>query len=153
MRWDVTPGSWPAFWMIASQDATGQDIHNGVKETGEIDIFEGQGDQPRTFYGTIHDWINDQHTTNSPNWYVLPTDFNSTEFHTYGLLWVPGRVTWYLDDKALFSAPTPTVVDSEDFFLVLGSQEGAKWEPGSMDGVTAQKITMDVDWVRVWQRR
>ena len=140
--------------MIATQDATGQDVHNGVKEAGEIDIFEGQGGQPRTFYGTMHDWIDDQqHTSDYPNWFVLPAGFDFRQFHTYGLLWIPGTVTWYLDDKPLFSAPTPSVVDSEDFFLILGSQEGARWQPGSLSGVTAQKITIDVDWVRVLEQR
>lgn len=152
MRWDVVKGSWPAFWLIASQDATGQNIQDGVKDTGEIDIFEGQGAYPTIFYGTVNEWINDQHANrNNPNWYALPAAISSSEFHTYGLLWVPGKLTWYLDNQPLFSAPTPAVVDAEDFFVVLGSQEGVNWQPGSLNDVTAQKITLDVDWVRVWQ--
>ena len=104
------------------------------------------------FYGTIHDWVGKRHTTNQPNWYTLPSGFRFSAFHTYGLLWVPGKVTWYLDDRELYSAPTPAVVDKQDFFLVLGSQEGANWGAGSLAGVEAQKINMSVDWVRVWQK-
>lgn len=152
MKWDIVNGSWPAFWLIPAQDARGENNHNGVKETGEIDIFEGQGDHPNTFYGTIHDWIDKRHTTNNPNWYKLPKDFQFSTFHTYGLLWVPGKVTWYLDNRELYSAPTPAIVDKQDFFIVLGSQEGADWEAGSLAGVDAERINLSVDWVRVWQK-
>lgn len=152
MKWDVVRGAWPAFWLMPIQDATGADTQNGVKEHGEIDVFEGQGDYPNTFFGTIHDWKNNQSTANNPNWYNLPVGFNFAAFHTYGILWVPGRVTWYVDDVVAYSAPTPAVVDVEDFFIVLGSQEGANWTHGSMAGVDAQKINLDVDWVRVWQK-
>jgi beta-glucanase (GH16 family) len=148
----VVNGAWPAFWLIPAQDARGENIHNGVKETGEIDIFEGQGDHPNTFYGTIHDWIDKHHTTNNPNWYTLPKGFKFSTFHTYGLLWVPGKVTWYLDDRELYSAPTPAIVDKQDFFIVLGSQEGANWEAGSLAGVDAERINLSVDWVRIWQK-
>ena len=47
MSWDVTTGNWPAFWLIPIQGIT----QSGA-ETGEIDIFEGQGNTPHTFYGT-----------------------------------------------------------------------------------------------------
>jgi hypothetical protein len=151
MKWDAVTGAWPAFWLIPAQDARGENVRNGVKETGEIDIFEGQGDHPNTFYGTIHDWIDKQHTSNDPNWFTLPKTFDFSSFHTYGLLWVPGKVTWYLDNRELYSAPTPRIVDRQDFFLVLGSQEGVDWKPGSMAGVNASALDLFVDWVRVWQ--
>jgi hypothetical protein len=41
-RWDVVKGAWQAFWLIPVQDATRQDFYDGVKEAGELDIFEGQ---------------------------------------------------------------------------------------------------------------
>ena len=145
MRWDVTNGAWPAFWMIPKQAA------NGAQETGEIDIFEGQGDNPHTYYGTIHDWIGKSHTSNSQNWHKLPNTVDFSQWHTYGLLWTPGKVTWYFDNEELHSAPTPAVVDRQDFFLVLGMQEGANWTEGSMSGVNASSMHLNVDWVRVWQ--
>jgi len=152
MKWDVVTGAWPAFWLIPAQDARGENIKNGVKETGEIDIFEGQGDHPNTFYGTIHDWVDKQHKTNTPNWCNLPRNVDFSAFHTYGLRWIPGKVTWYFDNRELYSAPTPAIVDKQDFFMVLGSQVGANWESGSLVGIDARAISLSVDWVRVWQR-
>jgi len=43
-------------------------------------------------------------------------------------------------------------VDKQDFFMVLGSQVGTNWEPGSLIGVDVRAISLSVDWVRVWQR-
>jgi hypothetical protein len=152
MKWDVVTGAWPAFWLIPAQDARGENIKNGVKETGEIDIFEGQGDHPNTFYGTIHDWVDKKHTTNTPNWFTLPGKVDFSAFHTYGLRWIPGKVTWYFDNRELYSTRTPAIVDKQDFFIVLGSQVGTNWESGSLVGVDARVISLSVDWVRVWQR-
>ena len=152
MKWDVVNGAWPAFWLIPVQDATGQDIYSRTKESGEIDIFEGQGDHPHTFYGTVHDWINSHDTANKDNAFRLPANVDFSQFHTYGLLWVPGRVTWYLDNQPLHSEATPAIFDKQDFFIVLGMQEGADWKYGNLAGVSAPDMALHVDWIRVWQK-
>jgi hypothetical protein len=46
MKWDQVNGAWPAFWLIPVQDANRTDLYNGVRESGEVDILEGQGDHP-----------------------------------------------------------------------------------------------------------
>jgi beta-glucanase (GH16 family) len=151
LRWDVVKGAWPAFWLIPVEDATGQDIYNGTKESGEIDIFEGQGDHPHVFYGTIHDWVNLRDHANKNNFFALPGNVDLSQFHTYGLLWTPGKVTWYLDNQPLHSESTPAIFDRQDFFLVLTMQEGDDWKAGNLSGVTAPRMALNVDWVRVWQ--
>lgn len=154
MRWDVVKGAWPAFWLIPVQDATGQNVYDGVKKTGEIDIFEGQGGLPHTFYGTIHEWWLNTGTdhSNRNNAFHLPEDADMSQFHTYGLLWKPGQVTWYFDNHPLHSEKTPEIVDRQDFYLVLTMQEGVNWTGDDLSGVTATRMTLNVDWVRVWQK-
>ena len=97
---------------------------------------------------------------------VLPTDVanNSgrnyrkirgvdfSQWHTYGALWVPGHVTWYLDNRRLFSAPTYPIFDRQSFYLILAAQEGGNWQAGSMSGVAARSLNLEVDWVKVWQK-
>jgi len=152
MKWDVVVGAWPAIWMVPIQG------DSSAPETGEFDIFEGQGDQPHTFFGTIHDWKNGISTSNNPNSANLPSvDFS--QYHTYGLLWTApaksgqlGQVTWYLDNQALLTAPTPAIVDTQDYFLILAAQEGPNWTAGSMTGVTVSQMSVNVDWVHVWQQ-
>jgi beta-glucanase (GH16 family) len=151
MRWDVVNGAWPAFWLIPAQDANDQAIYKGTKETGEIDIFEGQGDHPHTFYGTIHDWVNLHDHANKNNEFILSKSTDFSQFHVYGLLWTPGKVTWYLDNQPLHSEVTPPIFDRQDFFLVLSMGEGQDWKAGNLSGVTATSMKMDVDWVRVWK--
>jgi len=149
MRWDTVVGAWPAIWMIPIQN-----ILSPSDEQGELDIFEGQGITPNAFYGTIHDWKNNQDIANNNccNTAQLPAvDFS--QFHTYGALWTPGNVTWYLDNKPLFSAATYPVFEDvkQKYFLIIGSQEGANWTYGDMTGVTASQIGMQAEWVRIWQ--
>ena len=152
MKWDVVTGAWPAFWLTPIQDALGEDYYNGVKEAGEVDVFEGQGAQPNTFTGTVHDWVNNQDYINNNNTYRLPANTDFSQFHTYGLLWQPGMVTWYYDNQPLMSAPTPAIFDKQDYFMVLGMQEGATWEYGNRTGVTATQMALSVQWVRVWKK-
>jgi hypothetical protein len=152
MKWDVVNGAWPAFWLIPVQDAKGEDVYHGLKESGETDIFEGQGGHPHTFYGTIHDWVNLRDASSKNNAFQLPSNIDLSEFHVYGLLWVPGRVTWFLDGNPLHRENTPAIFDKQDFFMVLGMQEGANWKYGDLSGVTSPRMTLSVDWVRVWQR-
>jgi hypothetical protein len=152
MKWDVTTGAWPAFWMVPTQGFT------NATQTGELDIFEGQGDpaHAQTFFGTIHDWVTtngkpaDVANNKSKNFYnARGIDFST--WHTYGLLWVPGQVTWYLDDQPIISSATYPIFDQQDYFLLLSSQEGANGTFGSTTGVTASSINLYVRWVRAWQ--
>lgn len=152
MKWNVVNGAWPAFWLIPIEDAEGRSTYNGLRESGEIDIFEGQGDQPETYFGTIHDWVNLKDTSNADNRFTLSQGFDFSQFHSYGLLWQPGKVTWYLDQRALHSESTPAIFDKQDFFIVLSMREGANWTAGDMRDVTSRKMALQVDWVRVWQK-
>jgi beta-glucanase (GH16 family) len=149
MKWQPQEGAWPALWLIPVQPAT----EDGPRESGEIDIFEGQGSEPHTFFGTIHRWNGSQQLASSSphNHFPLPPKTDFSQFHTYGLLWVPGRVTWYFDGVALHSEATYEIFDRQDYFLILGMQEGRDWEEGNLAGVSAQSLTLTVDWVRVWQ--
>jgi hypothetical protein len=154
MKWDPTTGSWPAFWMIPVEDITGADVVNGVRESGEIDIFEGQGATPYTYYGTIHDWKNnvDVYNNNSTNAHTLPSGTDLTQYHTYGVLWVQGTISWYFDNKLLGSASTDAIFDEQTFYPVFSSQVGVNWTYGNLTGVTATTIPLSVDWVRIWQK-
>jgi hypothetical protein len=151
MRWDTVNGAWPAIWMIPIQNIT-----NPGGEEGELDIFEGQGNTPDVFYGTIHDWKDNQDVANNNccNAYQLPATVDLSQFHTYGVLWTSGHITWYFDNQPLNSIATYPIFDDlqQKYYLILGSQEGANWTYGDTSGVSASRIWMQVDWVHVWQR-
>jgi beta-glucanase (GH16 family) len=151
MAWDPVTGSWPAIWMRPIQYT----LNNKV-ESGELDIFEGQGATPNMFYGSIHDWAPnntgvDLQNNEGNNWFVLPSTTNVTQYHTYGLLWVPGQVTWYFDNTPVLTAATYPIFDEQNYYLILGSQEGVNWTYGNLTGVKTTTIPMKVQWVHVFQ--
>jgi beta-glucanase (GH16 family) len=156
MKWNNVTGTWPTIWLDPVQAIGGQ-----TANTGEIDIFEGQGGS-NVYYGTLHTWDSGTETwSSSPDNFSLPASNDFTQWHLYGALWVPGSgskpgtVTWYFDNKELGSATTTSsnnsVFDQQDFILILGSQEGVNWIAGNLTGVTASDINLYVDWVHVWQ--
>jgi hypothetical protein len=151
-KWDVVKGAWPALWLIPVQDAAGQALYAGVRNTGELDIFEGSGAAPHTYFGTLHEWIDKQDISTKDNHFPLHDGQDLSDFHTYGALWVPGKVTWYLDSKELHSEKTPAIFDKQDFFLVIGMNEGVDWRYGDRTGVVSDRLKLTLDWVRVWQK-
>lgn len=146
MRWDDVRGAWPALWMMPVQYTTCDTC-----EIGELDIFEGAGGLATSnFLATIHDWYGEGGQTQNSQDYVLGS-VDVGQYHTYGVLWVPGQVTWYFDDQPILTAPTYPIFDQQNYYIILGSQEGIRGQYGNMKGVTASSIGMNVDWVRVWQ--
>ncbi len=150
MKWNPQKGAWPAFWLVSVPPA----LDGTPDESGEIDIFEGQGSEPHTFFGTIHRWSGSREVASSSATNRFPVPFNTDfgSYHTYGLLWVRGRVTWYFDGVALHSEPTYEIFDKQHYLMILSMQEGSDWKSGDLTGVTAESLTLTVDWVRVWQK-
>ncbi len=95
-------GSWPAFWMLPTDE-----VYGGWPRSGEIDIIESvnlkagtsDGGSEANVYGTLHygkDWP-DNSRSGQP--YLLPDDINpADDFHTYAIEWQEGEIRWYVDD-------------------------------------------------------
>jgi len=146
MRWDVTTGSWPAFWMIPVEGHT----LPGGSEQGEWDIMEGQG---QNWYQThAHDWNAPGGSTYCGYQYNPPGGVNLTDYHTYGMLWTSGTIQFYFDNAAVGPpCRLDATIDAQHYFLILASQEGVNWSYGNTSGVSASNITADFNWVHVWQ--
>jgi beta-glucanase (GH16 family) len=149
MKWTKGNGAWPGFWLYSYQHAIDQD--QCKTRAGEIDVMEGQGSEPRVFYGTVHSNTNgcspadDQ---NGNNYQQVATNLTAG-FHSYGVKWTPTRVTWFLDGRRTHSA-RPYPADNQPMFLLLQMWSGG-WtkEP---DATTPDMLETQVDWVRVWQK-
>ena len=94
-------GSWPAFWMMPTDEEYGT-----WPRSGEIDILEAvnlktvaeDGTVEANVYGTLHygrEWPNN---SSSGKAYALPDGVNpADDFHTYAIEWQEGEIRWYVD--------------------------------------------------------
>jgi beta-glucanase (GH16 family) len=94
-------GSWPAFWMMPTDE-----VYGTWPRSGEIDILEAvnlkavaeDGTLESNIHGTLHygrEWPNN---SSSGKAYTFPQDTNpADDFHTYAIEWQQGEVRWYVD--------------------------------------------------------
>jgi beta-glucanase (GH16 family) len=145
-------GIWPAFWML------GNDIDAaGWPQCGEMDIMENIGREPSIIHGTIHGpgYSGGDGISSS---FSLPGGRRfADDFHTFAIEWEPNVVRFYCDG-ILYSTRTPadlpagrSWVFNHPFFVILNVAVGGGW-PGSPDATTGFPQTMQVDYVRVYQR-
>lgn len=108
-------GGWPCFWSIGKPDM----MSKSWKDCGEIDVLEMVPiHKPRRpiYTGTLH-----HHKRNyDADGKLLPKnsvasnmvnacgyndyfDYIDKEWHTYAVLWEPGYMAWYWDDKLMHS--------------------------------------------------
>lgn len=144
-------GIWPAFWMMPTEDKYGS-----WPKSGELDIMEFIGREPKKIYGTIHfgqDWPNNKSTGGS---YDAHREDFSKEFHVFAVEWEANEIRWYIDDY-LFSTRKTSDLGSErwpfdqKFHFILNVAVGGNW-PGSPDGSTVFPQVMEVDYVRVYDK-
>ena len=141
-------GLWPAFWML------GENIDTvNWPACGEIDILETIGSDITDDHGSLHAPSYDPTAL-----YPLPNGAKySDDFHTFAVEWEPGTVRFYVDDT-LYETHTSSDVgggtwefDGHPFFVLINVAVGGQW-PGDPDSTTTFPQTLEVDWVRVYQK-
>ncbi len=157
MMLPVGPGIWPAFW------AMGTNISPvGWPRCGEIDYMESVpasgGLGPMKISSTLHGsgYSADKGLSQR---YTL-TDGDVTGWHTYGAIWSPNMIQFYVDDPTkLFFVVTASDLPAglswafnHPFFLLLNLAVGGdgSW-PGAPDATTPTPAVMTVDYVRIYQ--
>lgn len=143
-------GSWPAIWMLADNMKVWPD-------DGEMDIMEHVGFHPGYIHGSLHckkyNWTINTEKTDS----IYIPDCSSA-FHVYSMEWSSTEIKMFVDDKKYFDFVNEKKgygywpFDNK-MFLILNLAIGGNW--GGMKGVddTAFPMRMEVDYVRVYQRK
>jgi beta-glucanase (GH16 family) len=148
----TSQGMWPAFWLNA----------NNVQwpQGGEVDIMENRGSQPNLTSSAYH-WQDGTADCCGDHEYVYheytateggqPVDFHAG-FHTYAVEWEENYMRFYVDDNlhftvnsgqaSLFDTPKNIILN-----VAVGGNFG-----GDPDGSTVWPQTMQVDYVRYWQK-
>lgn len=145
-------GTWPAIWML------GENISSaGWPNCGEIDIMEHVGYDQGWVHGSVHtDKYNHvEGTQKTAKKFVSDV---STAFHVYGLEWTADSIKVTIDDAVIFSfANEKSGVAAWPFsapeFLLLNLAVGGNW--GGAQGVDSSVFpkTLEVDYVRVYQKK
>ncbi len=149
-------GLWPAFWSMGNNIAT-----VNWPASGEMDILErvNGAKTPDVNFGSVHG--TGFTGTNLGTTFAFPPGQTASDWHTYGMIWKPGSVAYYVDDPAhpyatyttsslsgLSGAVWPFDAGQSNF-LLINLAVGGSW-PGSPDGTTAFPSEMDVDYVRIY---
>jgi beta-glucanase (GH16 family) len=145
---------WPAFWM-SPQDS----VYGGHPRSGEIDIMEARGFDPKHGNGDAHWGLTDSNRIHKGKQGNVD-DFR--EWHTYGLDWSEGKLDWYIDGKKYhtidnFGAPNATTHPgpfNQPFYIRLCMQIGGPYlkpHEDAYQNISQLPATMEVDYVRVYQ--
>jgi Glycosyl hydrolases family 16/Malectin domain len=141
-------GIWPGFW------AVGERVYSiGWPRAGEIDVFEILGSDPTRIWGSVHGPAQAGGPYGVSRRIELPRSA-ADDFHTYGVLWVPGAIQMRLDGRryATFTpedlGPRRRWVFDQPFHVLLNVAVGGHGA-GAPDATTPFPQTMLVDWVRM----
>lgn len=150
-------GLWPAIWMLFSQDTYG-----GWAASGEIDIMEAVGSRPAEVFGTIHYGGQAPANVFSGEELRLRSGTFAEDFYVFTIEWEEGEIRWYVNNVLFL---TKTSADwfttgstnaaapfDHDFYMLLNVAVGGNL-PGAPDGTTVFPQTMQVDYVRVYERQ
>lgn len=167
-------GTWPAFWMLPSDN-----IYGGWAASGEIDIMEtvnlgatctecaGGIGENRT-HGTLHfggEWPNN---TSSGGTTTLPGDTDAlNQYHVFTVEWGEGRFNWFIDgvkyhtidsddwtSGGVDKATHPFAPFDQDFYMMFNLAVGGNWPENANENrfdTGAFPNELLVDWVRVYQ--
>lgn len=142
-------GAWPAFWMLGGNYSS-----IGWPRCGEIDIMEAINTEKFT-HGALH-WYGEsaQGDSGGDSQSVVPDDFDRTQWHVYGIEWNEQKINFTVDGVVFFSDSITDGYKGEfrkEQFIILNLAIGGQW-PGFTIDNNAFPATMEVDYVRVWQK-
>ena len=145
-------GTWPAFWMMPDDQSL------GWPKCGEIDIMEEVGVDPNITSSSIH-CESYNHVKGTQKTASRKTSGAEDEFHTYALEWTPTYIKTYVDGTLLLNfandgaGNVSTWPFNKKFYITLNLAWGGDW--GGYAGVDESKLpaTMQVDYVRVFQKK
>ncbi len=145
-------GSWPAIWMLATTQGPMR-----WPDDGEIDIMEHVGFDQGVVHASVHTKAY-HHSMGTQKTATVSVPDVSDAFHVYVLDWEADRIRVFVDDRQYFQfdkEPGGKTVWPFDgpFHLLLNIAVGGAW--GGQKGIDESSLPyrMDVDYVRVYQRR
>lgn len=160
LKLPVGTGLWPAFWMLGANFQTA-----GWPTSGSVSIVENvsntarsNGLGPSIIRSTLH---GPRYSGANGLWhdFKLPNGarVDDGSFHTYGVIWSPGMIQFYMDDPSnvFFVEDSSSLpeggqwVFDHPFNLVINLALGGDWA-SDPDSTTPNPSDLLVDYVRVY---
>ena len=150
-------GYWPAAWLLGNNITTVD-----WPACGEQDVLErvNAAKTPDWNEGSIHG-VGFTGNNGLGTVFSFPTGQTAAQWHTYGMIWEPGSVAYYVDDPT-HPYVTYTTADmsklpgsvwpfdgGQSNFILLNLAIGGDW-PGSPNASTPFPAEMLVDYVRIY---
>ena len=143
-------GTWPAFWMMPVN-------FRSWPADGEIDIMEEVGYHPDYVSSSLHANAH-VHSNGTQITHEMKCPGAEGEFHTYAILWTSKNITTYVDGQVQLSYDNRGLGRDDwpyddPFYVIFNLAWGGDW--GGAQGVdeNALPATMEVDYVRVFQKK
>jgi beta-glucanase (GH16 family) len=150
-------GMWPAIWTLGNNIST-----VNWPASGEQDILEriNAAQTPDVNIGSIHG-TGFTGTTGLGTTFPFPSGQTAADWHTYGMIWKPGSVAYYIDDpsKPYVTYTTASLAGlsgavwpfdaGQSNFLLINLAVGGVW-PGSPNSTSVFPSELDVDYVRLY---
>ncbi len=146
-------GTWPAFWMMPVDVDW---VNEGWPLCGEIDIMEEVGYNPNYVSSSLHA-EGHVHTNNTQVTHEMFCEGAEDEFHTYAIEWTSERIITYVDGKVQLTYDSDGTIKNypydKAYYIILNLAWGGSW--GGQKGVdeSALPTTLEVDYVRVFQKK
>ena len=143
-------GTWPAFWMMPVN-------FTSWPADGEIDIMEEVGGHANYVSSSLHANAH-VHSNNTQVTHEMYCAGAEDEFHTYAILWTHDNITTYVDGKVQLSYDNRGLGRDDwpyddSFYVIFNLAWGGSW--GGTYGIdeSALPATMEIDYVRVFQKK
>jgi beta-glucanase (GH16 family) len=148
-----TTGSQVSFWLWPETETYGP-----WPSSGELDFAEMYSSTPGILRPFMHYLPGATERGSTKNVRTAECPIRVGEYNTYGMVWEPGRVTILLNGKVCMVNDYSSVIHGESsaapfdhpFYLALNQAMGTLGNLYDPD-VVADRLTTQVDYVRVWR--
>lgn len=158
---------WPALWMMPRDS-----VYGGWAASGEIDIYEGRGQNVREYQSTLHygsSWPNNVYQGSGVR--TASADL-SADFHVYTCTWTADQMSFALDGNVYYTrnlnanfyggkGNNPYTANrqpfDQPFFFIINQAVGGGFFGGQANALTVDMArrwsnpNLVVDYVRVYQ--